>query len=87
MIANKTLKLSSSFNGNVQFITYYCHQTTPLGNIPMKPMVVIRIHEACELDLLKYLNVFCETEELILLLVTKTLSPQIRNAYLGRLTV
>lgn len=63
MMANKTLKLSSSFIGNVQFIAYYCHQTTPMGHIPMKPMVVIPIHEACELDLLKFLNLLCETEE------------------------
>jgi hypothetical protein len=58
IISNLTLKLSSTFIGNVQFITYYCPQTTPLGHIPIKSMVVIPTHEASELDLLKFLNLF-----------------------------
>lgn len=46
----------------IQVIIYYCPQTTPLGHIPIKPMVVIPTHEAFELDILKFLNLFCETE-------------------------
>ena len=68
VIAKLALKLSSDFNGTVHFITYSCHQTTPLGHIPIKPMVVIPSHEACELDLLNIYNSTNDCTILIFLL-------------------
>jgi hypothetical protein len=50
---------------------------------------MVTTHGVCELhvDVLKILNVFCETEGRILLLVTKSSPPKTRNAYLGPYTV
>jgi hypothetical protein len=65
-LLRNTLELSSRFNGTVQFIIYYCQQTTPLVQILTDyTHAAIPTHEVCKLraGLLKTRNVFCETEE------------------------